>query len=272
MRNFLFLLLVAFVTLLLLLFITNPGLLDNIWLWLVGFVGGIIGLFRNLFDQIKQFIRRGEEKKLALVSATVKQPETIKSNFNSHKGTAERIDSLIQKIEDQQTVQTGNTPFHGTTLTVLRYLDDSDTTLGLLFIRNKFFAYTLEDTYRKEKIAKETRIPAGEYVLGFLEQSTGLTVKYQNKFEWFTYHLEIKNVPNYSGVYIHIGNDKEDTAGCLLIADGVNASTVQKSIMYSTRAYERLYKRMKELIGAGEKVRIVIHDENWFEKINLQNI
>lgn len=276
MRNFLFLLFIAILTILVLLFITNPGLLDNIWLWLIGFAGGIIGFFRNIYDQFLQFIHKSEKAELAVATAKVKA-ENLSSASNSEiikaqNVTSQKIDSLVQKIEDKQTIKTLNTPFDGTTLTVLRYIDDGETTLGLLFFRDTFFAYSLEDTFREVKIKGQTRIPAGEYKIDFNRELTGLTQKYKAKYSWFTYHLEIKNVQDFTGVYIHIGNDKEDTAGCLLIADGINASSPQKTLLYSTQAYERFYRLLKDLLESGEKVRIVIHDENWFKKINLQNI
>jgi len=276
MRNLFFLLFVAILAILIILFITNPGLLDNIWLWLVGFMGSIIGFFRNIYDQIRQAIIKDDKKTLAFANATAKagnNKSVINPEFvNNQRETTQKIDALINKIEDKQTITSLNTPFEGTTITVLRYIDDGSTTLGLLFIRDDFFSYTLEDTYHEVKIKGQTRIPAGEYKVEFHKNDTPLTTKYRNKYNWFTYHLEIKSIPNYSGVFIHIGNDSGDTEGCLLIADGVNASSVQKALIYSTQAYKRFYLRIKDLIDSGEKIRIVIHDENWFKKINLQNI
>ena len=266
MKNFLFILIVIVFTVLLLLFITNPGLLDKIWLWIVGLIGGIIGLFRNIVDQLKGV--SGDDE-----SAKNESSKTLVEAAKIQQQTTAKVDELVKKIEDKDKnkVEALNKPFNGTTITVLRYLDDSETTLGILYVNKKFFTYSLEDTFRPEKIAGETRIPSGTYSLDFNNELTDLTKKYQSKFDWFKFHLEIKDVPNYKNVYIHIGNTKKDTAGCLLIADGVTATSAQKSISYSTQAYKRFYEHISKLIENGEKVRIAIHDENWFQKINVSN-
>ena len=119
-------------------------------------------------------------------------------------------------------------------MVVLRYYDDGRTTLGLLFMDNRFYSYTLEDTYHESKIPKETRIPAGEYPIDFNKNLTGLTKKYRKTRDWFDFHLEIKNVENFSGVYIHNGGSSDDTEGCVLIADGLLSNDKKKIRSNST--------------------------------------
>ena len=51
-----------------------------------------------------------------------------------------------------------------------RYSDDGESTLGLMFAgldasKPLFAGYTMEDEARAVKVAKETRIPAGDYEL-----------------------------------------------------------------------------------------------------------
>ena len=51
-------------------------------------------------------------------------------------------------------------------LKLVRYSDNKESTLGILFLDDEFLCYTLEDTHRKEKIAGQTRIPEGKYKIG----------------------------------------------------------------------------------------------------------
>ncbi|GJM64650.1 hypothetical protein PEDI_52020 [Persicobacter diffluens] len=235
-----------------LLFITNPSVLDDIWLWLIGFAGFIIAFFENIFRNItKPFSKKDKETQLT------EPPEVSKSDLEN------KVENLIQVIEKKEKLEASNSSFNGTTINVLRYFDDGETTLGLMFIKNEFFAYTLEDTHQEVKIPSETRIPAGNYSVEFRKEDTELTQKYRTRYNWFNYHLEIKNIPDFQRVYIHIGNNRHDTGGCILIADGVNASSMEKTIQYSTRAFERFYKRIEALIEGGEKIRICISNEDW---------
>lgn len=154
-------------------------------------------------------------------------------------------------------------------ITVLRYLDDGQTTLGLMFLHGRFFAYTLEDTHQDEKIRGNTRIPQGVYPLELNRNVTGLTQTYRNRFPWFDFHVEIKEIPNFELVYIHIGNTHVDTMGCILIADGVNAADPQKMISHSRLAFERFYKTIHPLLNSNRKLTIQLLDEDWIERSQL---
>ncbi|MGD1892097.1 MAG: DUF5675 family protein [Cyclobacteriaceae bacterium] len=158
------------------------------------------------------------------------------------------------------------------TITVLRYLDDGKTSLGLLFLKNKFFAYTLEDTFKAEKVAGETRIPAGKYPLRFNLNNTPLTLAYRQRFPWFKHHLEIEDIEGFDNVYVHIGNTHQDTQGCILIADGVTTSSSEKMITHSRLAFQRFYQRISALLLVGEEVTFRILDEDWIEQAKLQPI
>ena len=139
-------------------------------------------------------------------------------------------------------------------LDVLRYKDDGNTTLGLLFVDGVFECYTLEDEERDIKIKGETRIPEGTYKLDFRRELSGLTEKYRRKYDWFDFHLHVKDVPNFKYVYIHIGNTEKNTDGCLLLG-----STVDKDSMFqgrSTDAYKTLYQKVGVAINKGEPINI----------------
>ena len=71
--------------------------------------------------------------------------------------------------------------------------------------------------------------------------------------------LHIENVPKFEGIFIHIGNSAEDTAGCPLVA---KAWEVDESFVYkSTQAYTEIYKLIAPEIKAGKEVTIQITDE-----------
>ena len=132
-------------------------------------------------------------------------------------------------------------------LTVLRYNSESDYTDGLLFIDDKFECYTLEDEYRSVKVFGKTRIPDGKYKLelrtvgGFHNR---YLKRYGNKFHKGM--LWVTNVPNFKYILIHIGNDDDDTAGCLLV--GSTANKDRGFIGASGKAYLDLYPEVRDVI------------------------
>ena len=147
----------------------------------------------------------------------------------------------------------------------MRYSDNGESTLGLLFDDYKFLCYTLEDEKREVKKAGDTRIPEGTYQVGINEAHTGMTEKYRAK-PWaekigFDFHLHIKNVPNFTGVYIHVGNDDDDTEGCILVADTANNNQQHEGFIgQSVAAYCRLYLAVRSWQKSGDEVYITIVD------------
>lgn len=156
-----------------------------------------------------------------------------------------------------------------------RYNDNRKSTLGLLLKKVLFGtqerlvlqAYTMEDEYREEKVMAETRIPAGFYELIIHQDETPKTKKYQAKYEWFKKHIEIKNVPNFVGVYIHIGNYDTDTEGCILLGDSAdNNSITEGAISGSTAAFKRFYDEVYSHLEEGGKAHLEIRDEKFLLK------
>ena len=138
-------------------------------------------------------------------------------------------------------------------------------TIGDLFIGNKKFSNTLEDTDRglsKEdslhdilvkKVYGMTAIPAGRYEV---------KLTYSSKFgkaSWAAMTQgrvpEILNVPGFEGVRIHPGNSAEDTYGCLLV--GFN--TKKGWISNSQSTYRDLVlNHLLPAFNKGEKVFITL--------------
>ncbi len=138
-----------------------------------------------------------------------------------------------------------------------RFYSTNDATLGSLSINDQFECYTLEDEYREQKVHSETRIPQGTYPIK-LQQHGTMTQKYYKKFP--TMHegmLWLQDVPNFSTIYIHIGNTDDDSSGCILV--GRNYDKKEMKISASTVAYLQLYPKVIEALKH-EEVLIKIDD------------
>lgn len=149
-------------------------------------------------------------------------------------------------------------------LEVVRYSSQKEDTLGLLFdVTNgrEFLCYTLEDEFRTKKVFKETRIPAGTYKIK-LRTEGGHHQRYSKKFA--SIHkgmLWLQDVPNFKWILIHIGNTDDDTAGCLLVGNGVNQNVTEEGrLRDSTSAYKRIYLHILEAIDRGEEIEITYKD------------
>lgn len=237
MNRIIILVLIAAGTFLLILFVQKPEILSEIWMWLVGFAGGAVALYRKF----KEFVSK---------------------NWNDSKPAnpepSQPVPGLNQLPNESST-------FEGTTITLLRYASDENTTIGLLYLNNVYFSYTLEDAFHEIKVPGKTRIPPNTYSLDFRRVDSPLTLKYRNKYpDWFTYHIEIKNIPDFSTVYIHSGGDHTDTEGCVLVSDSINMSDANTFLTNSRTTFKRLYQLISNDLNNGKKVRMIIKDENWF--------
>ena len=143
-----------------------------------------------------------------------------------------------------------------------RFASDSDTTIGALFIDDVRYCYIIEDQYQSVKVANETRIPAGQYKLGFRTENSSMNDKYKDKYpDSHVGMIEILAIPSFTNVYFHICNDDDDTAGCPLTN---NKLILYTSSMYgedSTSAYERFYAKVAPMMQA-EDVSLLIEDKD----------
>jgi hypothetical protein len=149
-------------------------------------------------------------------------------------------------------------------LLLQRLFQSKTETIGVLYVNGFFHGFILEDIHRDKKVMGETRIPAGHYKIGF-NISGHMHSEYTKKFAFHKGMLELLNVPNFTTIYIHIGNKDEDTKGCLLIGSSVNATYSNSNIYYvvsqSTLAYENFYPEVAEAVKKGEEVIIDVKDE-----------
>ncbi len=146
-------------------------------------------------------------------------------------------------------------------LTLTRYSESKESTLGLLHIDGVFQCYILEDQYQTKKVFGETRIPNGVYDLKLREYG-GHHGRYKEKFPLF--HLgmiQIMDVPNFRDILIHIGNKDDDTQGCLLTGNMANNNRIGDGFLQqSTDAYVAMYKKVAPVLFSGETIKIYIYN------------
>lgn len=135
-------------------------------------------------------------------------------------------------------------------ITVERIKSNDDATLSIVSINGKFECFGLEDEYRDDKVAGETRIPAGIYDVK-LRTVGGFHTRYSSKFPWHEGMLHVQNVPDFEYILIHIGNTEKDTAGCLLVGTGAYSGT-DLTIQSSTDAYRKLYEKVLSAAKSGD--------------------
>jgi len=148
-------------------------------------------------------------------------------------------------------------------LTVKRFADNGDTTLGAFYIDGVFQCFTVEDEERAEKVKGETRIPNGIYNIK-LREAGGFHDRYKKKYG--NIHKGMLCVHNtndwkiqkdgmtFQYILIHTGNTDDHTAGCLLLNDAVSGSTFTGSS--SVNAYSRIYPVIARALTQGESVTI----------------
>ena len=138
-------------------------------------------------------------------------------------------------------------------------------TVGKLYIDGKYFCDTLEDRdrsidnsmteqeIRTIKVSSETAIPTGTYRITMNVQSPKYKKRAAYKFcNGFVPRL--LDVKGFDGILIHIGNTKEDTAGCILV--GYNKVVGQ--VNNSTDTFKKLYTILDTASRKGEKITIKI--------------
>ena len=143
-----------------------------------------------------------------------------------------------------------------------RISSGSEATLGTVFDvtgEPRFLCYALEDQFNSPKIPGETRIPPGRYQIKFRDEG-GMIARYQSRFPWHGGMLWLQDVPDFTFVYIHVGNKDDDTDGCILVGDGqVSNVTERGMVTTSVAAYRRLYEKISAALDDGE-VWITVED------------
>lgn len=139
---------------------------------------------------------------------------------------------------------------------VKRIRQGNNSTLSEIYVDDVLIGYGLEDAVRELKIKGETAIPAGLYPLA-LNTYGAMNARYKRKFPALHQGMvEIKEIPNYSYVYIHIGNHIGDTAGCLLMGESWELIEGDYELRRSKKAYLALYQKL---------VRLMVEEQVWID-------
>lgn len=112
---------------------------------------------------------------------------------------------------------------------------------------------TLEDSARKVKVMHRTSIPAGRYQV--------IPYVFSSKYE---IRPLLKDVPNFSGVFIHVGNTDGDTSGCVLVGKSQSFG----ALVNSRVAYAELCTQLCNAWAEKKDVFLTVTDKDnhpWFD-------
>ena len=142
-------------------------------------------------------------------------------------------------------------------LKVKRIFKGDKYTIGHLYINNIYFCDTLEDKVRnlpkEPKVYGKTAIPAGTYEVDMNTISSKFKSRSWAK-KWGGIVPRLKNVPYFEGVLIHVGNNKDDTDGCIIVGD----NQIVGGLVNSTVQFNRLMQRLIDSKKKGESITIEI--------------
>lgn len=132
------------------------------------------------------------------------------------------------------------------------------TTFGRLTLDGVFQCYTLEDVIRERpgvpvsewKVPGETAIPSGQYeVVAVTSPKFGPNT------------LTLLDVPGFTHIRIHAGNDDADTHGCLLVGNRiVEQADDGGNLLDSSKALAALKAKVLPALKAGETVTVEIRN------------
>lgn len=111
------------------------------------------------------------------------------------------------------------------TITIVRTSYNSSSITGELFVNGKFICHTLELPWQNNQ-SYISSIPSGKYKA---------ILRYDKNDKW---RIQLENVPNRTGVQIHIGNHPSQIEGCVLVGDEV--FNADNKIEKSAGAYTKL--------------------------------
>ncbi|QIH31645.1 DUF5675 family protein [Sphingobacterium sp. DR205] len=151
-----------------------------------------------------------------------------------------------------------------------RVRQGKNSTLSELYIDGLFQCYVLEDRIRDHKIKGQTCIPAGRYRLG-INYWGGMNTAYKRRFpDMHQGMIEIRDVPAFSNIYIHIGNTHADTAGCLLVGTYFHRDKNREDyeVYQSQEAYLNLYQVLIDHVKSG---KVILSIENRLTGGNMTN-
>lgn len=135
-----------------------------------------------------------------------------------------------------------------------------DSTLSVLSMEGEFVCFVLEDGYRETKEPGRTRIPPGRYKIAYRKHGWFFEKHRQRWGHLFV--PELLDVPGFSDILIHTGNEVQDTRGCLLVGTAASHNYAAQPPVFniypgsSTQAYLQLYDLLSGAYFRNEEVFI----------------
>lgn len=123
-------------------------------------------------------------------------------------------------------------------------------------------AASLEDERRQTKVFAETCIPLDTYELGLRtnEAAPGQPPTFHDRYkarfgpDFHIGMIEVLNVPGFTDILWHCGNDDDDTGGCLLIGSyPIITPDFEFEIAASVNRYRKIYPDIAQAIASGER-------------------
>lgn len=151
-------------------------------------------------------------------------------------------------------------------LTLNRIYRGPSYTIGKLYIDDKYFCDTLEDTDRgltdkmtlteilKIKKPSETAIPSGTYNITLDVVSPRFSTKAFYRQVCNGKLPRLLNVKGFDGVLIHSGNTEKDSSGCILVGQ----NKVKGKVINSQETFKKLYKILKDYWDKDKSITINI--------------
>ena len=150
-------------------------------------------------------------------------------------------------------------------LNLVRYKYSADTTLGKLYLGDKFLCYTLEDAVRPHGIKIKGQTAIFENPIGY-----NISIRFSNRFQrdmLCLYTEDDKMTIKQGGVsfghvYFHGGNIHLNTEGCPLVASNVDEVNFRIQNTYE----KPLFNLIKKYIDDGYIVKCKITNLPYVDK------
>lgn len=143
-----------------------------------------------------------------------------------------------------------------------RYATGKEATVSKLWDGTFLICRLVEDQYQDGvKVPGETCIPCGRYKLE-LRTEGGMHARYSERFPGIHRGmLWLQDVPGFTWIYYHIGNDDDESLGCPLVATRiVEVGEDHWEGRSSTDAYLKLIDRVHAAWDRGEEVWVTVTD------------
>lgn len=145
----------------------------------------------------------------------------------------------------------------------LRVVEAQDNrTIGELEIPGLGTYKTVEDALRTEKIHGKTAIWRGKYKLGIRKEGGMFSTWSKRAWikEWvekggnFLGFIWILDIKDFTFVYLHAGNDEDDTEGCIIVGkEYLKTALGIVGVIRSREAMKEIYDYLVPKIEAGEE-------------------